>query len=122
MKETPEARRERLQTHAEFMRLKRAAQHVCPPNKIDTQMQKLQDLLERVAPDNIAPIPISMAREEGRWKVDIHVRRKRITEYELTGESDELAGAIANARSMLSRVAGNEARGVHDASLYGYEV
>lgn len=58
------------------------------------------DILKRMAAfgDNIAPIPYAAAlenRDEGpTWVVDIHVKVKRVIEFDLSAEGKTLAEAL----------------------------
>lgn len=69
--------------------------------------------------DNVAEVPFSMyqQREEGnilKWVVDIHVKIKRVTEFEITGEGLTLSEALRRAYLGLNNepmVLANAARG-----------
>ena len=79
--------------------------HVCPPSETDARLLHLYKMLEALACDNIAPIPIAMSLENDEWVVDVHVRIKGVTEYEVTGTGKTLADALQRATYYLSREA-----------------
>lgn len=123
--ETPFQRLERLTLQAQAMRERQAElkrlgrpKHQCPPHKLDDQFSKLMAVLERVAPANIAPIPIAFMQEDGQWSVDIHVRIRGVTEYEVTGTGDTLSDAIANAQRHLSQQTRNERQASLDSDTF----
>jgi hypothetical protein len=127
--ETWEQRSERLIAQAAAMRerqaQKRATQgytrpkHVCPPNGVlDDQYEKLMAGLARVAPANIAPIPVAMMLEDGLWTVDVHVRIKGVTEYEVSGAGETLSDALTNAQRQLANRSTNERRAYRDTKVY----
>jgi hypothetical protein len=122
--ETAEQRRQRLVEQAGRMRaaqaLRRAEGHKCPPSKTDAQLARLQDLLQRVAPDNIAPQPIGMMLEGDTWFVDVTVRIRGVTDYEVAGDGKTLADALAKARGNLANQEFNLNRAARDAARYGY--
>jgi hypothetical protein len=122
-RETEDARRARLVEQAANMRRRQAEKrneaHVCPPSETDAQLTRLQGVLNRVAPANIAPIPIAMMFEDGQWTVDINVRIRGVTDYEVSGSGESLAHALANAARTLAHQADNERRSTRDARVYG---
>lgn len=70
----------------------------------DTKTLK-EDIWARMAlyGDNVAPIPFCMYQEriEGtnnlKWVVEIHVKVKSVTEFEVIGEDETFAGALRRA-------------------------
>jgi hypothetical protein len=80
---------------------------------IDDQIEALMTVLATVAPDNIAPIPVAIWQEDGKWSVEVHVRVRRVTEYEVCGTGATLSDALANARRALA----NENTNVRQASI-----
>lgn len=122
-KENEETKRLRLVQQAKNMRArqveKRTTGHKCHPSETDRQLLKLEECLTRVAPANIAPIPIAMMFEDGRWTVDVSVRIKSVTDYEVSGTSESLANALVNARRTLSHQTDNERQSYQDAKTYG---
>lgn len=62
----------------------------------------IESKLAQVAPDNIAPIPIASAKErqpDGSylWNVDLHVKIRGVTEYDVQGTGPTLAAALRSA-------------------------
>lgn len=86
------------------------------------QLQSLIDMINRIAPDNIAQNPIGMMLEGDIWSVDVHVHIKGTTEYEATGTSENLADAIVNTRKHLSKHSTLETYGRKDAARFNYEI
>ena len=75
-----------------------------------TDTDSINDLhrrLCRVAPDNKAPIPLSVSFENGKWHVDVHVRIARKTEYEISGVHKDLLEAIKRVHWGLDRELAN---------------
>jgi hypothetical protein len=68
---------------------------------IDWELSHLQRTLERIAYDNIAPIPIAFALENGRWCIDVQVHVKGVTEYEVTAWDYDLATALSKINHAL---------------------
>lgn len=72
----------------------------------EATLTALEDRLARLAPENIAPIPIAACKElvDGTpyWTVDVHVRIPRVTEYEVSGTDKTLAGALRRAYLALN--------------------
>ena len=102
MTEKPAERKNRLKARAEKEAQRRADIQNGSIYIIDFQMKKIERLLETFASANIAPIPIAIAKADGLWTVDIHVKLKRVIEYEITSEHESLATAIAHAAHGLS--------------------
>jgi hypothetical protein len=75
-------------------------------NEIST-VQAMVDRLAALAPNNAAPIPMSVTLERddlGRlvWVTDIHVHIKGVTEYEVQGVHETYTGSIRRAYLGLS--------------------
>ena len=128
--ETREQRTERLTAQAAAMRARQAelrslngnrrTKHVCPETgTLDIQYKKLLAVLDRIAPANIASIPIAAMLEDGQWSVDVHVRIKGVTEYEITGTGEPLSDAITNAQRQLAHRSYNERKAKRDSQAYG---
>ena len=125
MSESVEERHARLVQHAKSMRetraAKRMAAHKCPMSPLDAAYANLLLSLNRVAPGNIASMPIAMGMENGKWTVDISVRVPGITDYEVSTHGTTLDIAITNAAQYLNdNHVELEGNGRKAATRYGY--
>lgn len=122
MPESKQERHDRLVLQAAAMREKRANKqpHVCTPllSPTDRELHRLLNMLEKVAPDNIAPVPVATMLEAGRWTVDVTVRIKGVTDYDTEGSGESLADALAAATRNLSYRTFNERRAQNEARVY----
>jgi hypothetical protein len=87
---------------------------------IDDQIEGLMAVLATVAPDNIAPIPVAIWQEDGKWNVEVHVRVRRVTEYEVCGTGVTLSDALANARRALANENVNVRQASINAETFGF--
>lgn len=87
---------------------------------LDEQFEGLMTMLATVAPANIAPIPLAVWQEDGRWNVEVHVRIRRVTEYEVAGSGVTLSDALANAKRALAHEEQNTRQGRSNAETFGY--
>jgi hypothetical protein len=87
---------------------------------IDDQIEGLMAVLTTVAPANIAPIPVAIWQEDGKWNVEVHVRVRRVTEYEVCGTGVTLSDALANARRALANENVNVRQASINAETFGF--
>lgn len=123
MAETPEERHSRLVEQAARMRAaqrQKRASHECAPSETDAQLARVERLMARHAPGNVAPIPIATAKEDGKWTVDLHVKIPRVTEYEVSSEGDSLADALARAATALTHQSDLRDRATRNAHAFGF--
>lgn len=115
-----------LEEWAEINRLRREARaakkivHCDCPHETQNQLTRLNKMLDRVAPANIASTPIAMMLENGIWTVDITVRIRGVTDYGVSGDGATLAAALSEACRALTNRAQNERESAASASRYGY--
>lgn len=99
--ETPDQRRSRLVAHAAKMRAARGKKTtILHSTGLSLQLERTTRLMNRLAPDNMAPMPMAMALEGNTWTVDLHIRT-RDKEFEGNAEAKELEDALASARRGL---------------------
>jgi len=127
MTESPMDRSERLHRQAEVMRDARLAkrlfppEHVCPPSETDREVERFMRLYNRHAAGNIAPVPIDLSFQNGKWLLDIHVHIKREVEYDFTAEAYSISAAFANASNIISHQGELRRRAARDAEIYQYD-
>lgn len=92
------------------------------PRTLDFEYTRLDALLNKIACDNIAPIPIAMALDEGKWTVDIHVKIKGVKEYEVTGTDAILSRAIQLAYRGLANQTNVNRNSATNQKIWGYEI
>jgi hypothetical protein len=86
-----------------------------------TTLAKLEARLEHLAPGNVAEFPIATSKErevaeDGTvtfvWRVDVHVRIPRVTEYDIEGWGPTISTALRRAYLGLN----NEPRLRHESA------